>query len=155
MNAALPTVRPALAGDLAAVLRIEQCCRTVTWSAAAFSSELSGENAINLVAVDGDGAPCGYLFAVLAADELEVHTIAVHPAHRRKGAARLLLAAAAEEARRRGAESIHLEVRSKNTAAFNLYTSLGFEIRWIRKKYYTDDGDDAVVMSRDIDLAVR
>jgi [ribosomal protein S18]-alanine N-acetyltransferase len=148
------TIRPAAACDLNAILDIEQCCRTVTWSAAAFSTELSTANAINLVAQADNGTPCGFVFAVCAADELEINTLAVHPDHRRRGIARRLLAAAADAGRRRGAESVHLEVRSKNKVAYNLYIALGFEIRWIRKKYYSDDGDDAIVMSRDIDLVL-
>ena len=148
------TIRPAAKSDLPAILDIEQLCRTVTWSPAAFSQELSNGGAINLVAHDEHGSACGFVFAMLAADELEINTIAVHPDHRRRGVASRLLAAAADAARRSGAESIHLEVRSKNKVAFNLFSALGFEIRWVRKKYYTDDGDDAIVMSRDIDLII-
>ncbi|HMD69033.1 MAG TPA: ribosomal protein S18-alanine N-acetyltransferase [Chitinivibrionales bacterium] len=154
MSHSLSTIRPAAKCDLPAILDIEHSCRTVTWSAAAFSSELTADNAVNLVAQSENGTACGFVFAVLAADELEINTIAVHPDHRRRGVARCLLAAAADAARRRGAESVHLEVRSKNRVAFDLYVKLGFEIRWIRRKYYSDDGDDAIVMSRDIDLVL-
>ncbi len=109
-------------------------------------------NNINLAARDEFGIVCGFVFSVLAADELEINTIAVHPDRRRQGIAGRLLAAASKDACARGGASIHLEVRSKNMVAISLYTKLEFEIRWIRKAYYSDDGDDAIVMSRDLPL---
>jgi ribosomal-protein-alanine acetyltransferase len=154
MNLSPATVRPALPGDLGAILDIEKSCRTVTWSAGAFVAELSGERSINLVALDENGTLCGFVFAALAADELEIYTLAVDPKFRRRGFATRLLRAAAEEARRRGAASVYLEVRSKNQPAQSLYLFLGFDIRWIRRKYYSDDGDDAIVMSADLDTVV-
>lgn len=150
MNSPLVTIRPAAEDDHAAILDIESSCRTVTWSAGAFSRELCGERGINLVAQDESGMLCGFVFTALAADELEINTLAVAPQFRRRGIARRLLCAAAQEACRRGAASVHLEVRSKNRPALGLYSALGFEIRWIRKKYYSDDEDDAIIMSADM-----
>ncbi len=143
-------IRPAVRADLAVILDIEKSCRTVTWSAESFAFELAGASNINLVAQAGDGTVCGFVFSVVAADELEINTLAVRPAFQRQGIAQHLLAAAAQTAYGRGAAFIHLEVRSKNTPAFNLYRKMGFEVRWIRKQYYSDDGDDAIVMSSDI-----
>ena len=144
-------IRPAGETDLAAILDIEKFCRTVTWSPASFKSELAGENSINLVAQAYEGPLCGFIFAVLAADEIEINTIAVSPAFQRQGIAQQLLSAAAQTGLNRGAATLHLEVRSRNKPAFSLYEKLGFEIRWIRKKYYSDNGDDAIVMSKPIE----
>jgi ribosomal-protein-alanine N-acetyltransferase len=145
-------IRPAEASDLAAILDIEKFCRTVTWSPASFKSELAGDNSINLVAQAYGGLICGFIFAVLAADELEINTIAVSPKYQRLGIAQQLLSAVAQAGSSRGAVTVHLEVRSRNKPAVCLYEKLGFEVRWIRKKYYSDDGDDAIVMSKPIEL---
>jgi ribosomal-protein-alanine N-acetyltransferase len=144
-------IRPAGENDLAAILDIEKFCRTVTWSPASFKSELAGDNSINLVAQAYKGPLCGFIFAVLAADELEINTIAVSPNYQRLGIAQQLLSAAAQAGFNRGAATLHLEVRSRNKPAVSLYEKLGFEIRWIRKKYYSDNGDDAIVMSKPIE----
>jgi ribosomal-protein-alanine N-acetyltransferase len=145
-------IRPAAESDLAAILDIEKFCRTVTWSPASFKGELAGDNNINLVAQAYDGPLCGFIFAVIAADELEINTIAVSPRFQRLGVAQQLLFAAAQTGFDRGAAFVHLEVRSRNRPALRLYEKLGFEVRWIRKKYYSDDGDDAIVMSKQIEL---
>lgn len=152
MNIVPTSIVPATIGDLEAILAVEARCKTVTWSPAAFASELSGCNNINLAALDANGILCGFAFASSAADELEINTLAVDPDYRRRGIATLLMNAAAAEGFRRGAASLHLEVRSKNVPAIRLYTKLGFEIRWVRKSYYSDDGDDALMMSRDLPL---
>ncbi|HUI91333.1 MAG TPA: ribosomal protein S18-alanine N-acetyltransferase [Chitinivibrionales bacterium] len=145
-------IRPAAGNDLAAILDIEKYCCTVTWNLSSFRSELSGENRINLVAQAYDGPLCGFIFSMLAADELEINTLAVGPTYQRLGIAQKLLAAAAQAGFSRGAETMHLEVRSRNRPAVCLYEKLGFEVRWIRKKYYSDNGDDAIVMSKSIEV---
>lgn len=144
-------IRPAGENDLAAILDIEKFCRTVTWSPASFKGELAGDNSINLVAQAYDGPLCGFIFAVLAADELEINTLAVSPSYQRLGIAQQLLSAAAQAGFNGGAATMHLEVRSRNKPAVSLYEKLGFEVRWIRKKYYSDNGDDAIVMSKPIE----
>jgi [ribosomal protein S18]-alanine N-acetyltransferase len=146
-------IRPAAQNDLAAILDIEKFCRTVTWSPASFRSELAGENSINLVAQAYEGPLCGFVFAMLAADELEINTLAVSPNFQRLGIAQQLLSAAALAGFNRGAVTLHLEVRSRNRPAVSLYEKLGFEVRWIRKKYYSDNGDDAIVMSKPIEIS--
>jgi [ribosomal protein S18]-alanine N-acetyltransferase len=145
-------IRPAGENDLPAILDIEKFCRTVTWGPASFKSELAGENSIAFVAQAYEGPLCGFVFAVLAADELEINTIAVGPRYQRLGIAQQLLSAVAQAGFNRGAATLHLEVRSRNKPAFSLYEKLGFETRWIRKKYYSDDGDDAIVMSKPIEI---
>jgi [ribosomal protein S18]-alanine N-acetyltransferase len=152
MNSLSMLVRAACRGDLEAILDIEQSCRTVTWTPAAFENELLQQNNINLVAHMPSGGLCGFVFALVAAGELEITTIAVQPEFRRQGIGSLLLGAAADAAFLCKASMIHLEVRSKNRPAFNLYCKLGFETRRIRKKYYSDDGDDAIVMSRPLPM---
>jgi ribosomal-protein-alanine N-acetyltransferase len=143
-------IRPTALVDLPAILEIEKYCRTVTWSPSAFHGEITNENNINLVACALDGTICGYLFSLTVADELELNAIAVSPDFQRKGIAGQLWFTATEAALKRGAATAHLEVRSNNKPAILFYLNLGFEIRRIRKKYYSDDGDDAIVMSKAI-----
>lgn len=82
-----------------------------------------------------------------AADEAEVLTLAVHPAARRRGAARLLLEAGAALASRRGAATLFLEVSDRNVPAQALYLAQGFARTGLRPRYYAD-GADAVIMAR-------
>ena len=76
--------------------------------------------------------------------------VAVAPASRRLGIGRALIERLLEEARDLSLTRILLEVREKNTGAIALYVSMGFEREGLRKGYYPDDGDNAVLMSRKI-----
>jgi ribosomal-protein-alanine N-acetyltransferase len=76
--------------------------------------------------------------------------IAVHPARRGEGIGRALLSECIRRAARAGASLIFLEVRAGNEAAQRLYRSMGFAFRGIRKGYYTDTGEDAVILDREV-----
>jgi [ribosomal protein S18]-alanine N-acetyltransferase len=145
-------LRRATIADIGAILDIEKSCSTVTWSAAAFHDELAQENNLNFVAEHAGGTMCGFLFAMVAADEVHINTVAVAPQFRRKNIATFLIARAAQEAMRRNAVTMYIEVRSKNAAALALYKKLGFVVRWVRKKYYADNDEDAIVMSKSLTL---
>ena len=98
-------------------------------------------------AVKADGTLLGYGGISLVADEAEIITVAVSPAHRRQGIARALMEhmlCLAEDAR----ASVYLEVRASNTPARELYLSLGFAETGVRKNYYTSPREDAVLMMR-------
>ena len=96
-----------------------------------------------------EGVLVGYLLAWHVADELEIHDVATTPEARRRGVGRALVAAACAEAQRRGAATAHLEVRRDNTAARALYGAAGFVDGDVRRGYY-DDGEDAVLMRREL-----
>lgn len=89
------------------------------------------------------------VMARVAAGEAEILTLAVLPEHRRQGLARTLLEAATAEAAAHGATVLFLEVATRNDAARTLYASLGFVEVGRRRGYYAD-GDDALVMRRDL-----
>ena len=95
----------------------------------------------------------GYVLCWYVADEVHIVNLAVHPRWRRQGLARALLADAFARARRRGACMATLEVRVHNEAAIRLYESLGFRQVAIRKGYYADNGEDALVMLKDLEPA--
>lgn len=145
-------IRRATHADLAAILDIEKSCSTVTWSAGAFQGELMQESNINFVAEVQDGNLAGFLFAMVAADEAHINTVAVAPLYRRQGIATRLIKTLAQKALGRGVGTLYLEVRSRNSQAMSLYTKLGFDVRWIRKKYYANTEEDAVVMSKSLPL---
>jgi ribosomal-protein-alanine N-acetyltransferase len=87
------------------------------------------------------------------ADEVHVVNVAVHTEFRRRGIARVLLQAVFDAARERGMTIATLEVRFHNLAAITLYESLGFQKIAIRKRYYADNGEDAVVMLKGLRTA--
>lgn len=93
-----------------------------------------------------DGVPLGFALVWRAADELELLDLAVDPAVRRQGIARLLLRTLTEAGRAAGAAFVLLEVRQSNRAALALYESFGFSRTDVRRAYYSDNGEDAVVM---------
>lgn len=80
-------------------------------------------------------------------DEVHITTIAVHPAWRRRGIGRALMLRVLDHAIAAGAAIVTLEVRVSNTAAQELYAALGFEPVGRRKGYYSDNGEDALVLS--------
>lgn len=134
--------------DLEAVERIEHASFPVPWSRQAFAYEVT-ESTISLPLVAAiAGTVCGYVVAWTVADELHIGTIAVHPAWRRRGVARLLLEEILRLARERLCRRAYLEVRRSNVAAQKLYKRLGFECSGVRRHYYAPKQEDALVMSR-------
>ncbi|HWP04958.1 MAG TPA: GNAT family N-acetyltransferase [Polyangiaceae bacterium] len=88
----------------------------------------------------------GFALTWRAADEVSVLDLAVDEAWRRRGLARELLHAVLEDARRSGARLVLLEARASNEPALALYRSAGFFVTDVRRAYYSDNGEDAVVM---------
>ncbi|MBI3001676.1 MAG: ribosomal protein S18-alanine N-acetyltransferase [Deltaproteobacteria bacterium] len=138
-------LRPITSSDLEEVMAIERAAFSFPWSARFFLQELRVPYARSLLAVV-DGKTVGYIIYWRLPSETDIHNLAVHPAHRRQGIGRALLRAVIEEARREGLQRITLEVRKSNEAAQRLYQSLGFVSQGVRKGYYSDDGEDAVIM---------
>jgi ribosomal-protein-alanine N-acetyltransferase len=135
--------------DLDAVMIIEQVFAT-PWSRQMFEQELRArEMADNLVA-EWRGAVVGYVLWWYVADEVHIVNIAVDELHRRRGIARRLLDLVFQRAGGRGMQVATLEVRSRNAAAIGLYESLGFRRVAVRKAYYQDNGEDALVMVKDL-----
>lgn len=101
-----------------------------------------------------DGPPrpghiVGYSGMWLVLDEAHITTIAIRQAHRGEGLGELLLVSMIEAAAEMGSQRITLEVRISNTAAQNLYTKYGFRMEGIRKRYYSDNNEDAYIMTVD------
>jgi ribosomal-protein-alanine N-acetyltransferase len=140
-------IRLMTATDLPAVTELDSLSFSQPWPPNAFETELANPVARCWVAnLDGQTAAALVIWRVL--DEAHIATIAVHPAFRRRGIARQLLTTAMDAAYTEGARIYHLEVRAGNLAAQKLYEALGFEIVGRRPKYYKDNGEDAVLMTK-------
>lgn len=150
-RAAVPVViDPMRVRDLSDILKIERLSFTTPWSRGAFLSELlENDRAYYLVARCGERA-VGYIGVWIIAGEGHITNVAVHPDFRRNGVGTRLLNAIGELAREKGASRLTLEVRRSNTSAQRLYAALGFESAGIRRGYYRDNNEDAVIMWKDL-----
>jgi ribosomal-protein-alanine acetyltransferase len=145
------TLRRATLRDLERIMDIERTTfPTDAWSAPMMLGELEDRNTHYLVAETEDGRIEGYagLLAPLGTGDADVQTIAVAESARRRGLGRRLLVELLREAQERGAYRVFLEVRADNSAAQQLYRSLGFEEIGVRRGYYQPDNVDAVTMRR-------
>ena len=145
-----PQLRPIISSDLEDILAIENVSFMYPWSSRFFLQELRVPCARSLLATV-EGKPVGYIIYWLLPSEIDIHNVAVHPAYRRQGIGRSLLQAIIEEAKHERRGRITLEVRKSNEAAQRLYYSVGFASQGIRKGYYSDDGEDAVIMVLEFD----
>ena len=131
---------------LRAVLRIEAQVYARPWSLSLFVSELALRTSRAYYVARVGGVLCGYAGLMVTGEDGHVTTLAVDPSwHRRKIGTRLLLVQA-REAIRRGATSLTLEVRVGNTGAQGMYRRFGFRPAGIRKNYYVETNEDALVM---------
>lgn len=128
------------------VMAIEKAAYTTPWSRTAFVQELMNNDlAVYLVALD-QGRVVGYCGMWIIIDEAHITTIAVHPGFRRQKIASTLLQASIDLAKFKGAPSVTLEVRASNEGAKALYSQFGFKPAGLRKGYYGDNKEDAIIM---------
>ena len=139
-------------GDAAALAAAHALAFDAPWGASAFDDLLASPGVFGWLAEE-EGVPLGMILCRLAAGEMEVLTIGVARALRRRGAAKALMTAALGAAGGAAAESVFLEVAVDNLAALNLYEGLGFARAGVRRGYY-DRGAagrvDALVMRLDL-----
>ena len=137
------------AEDLDQVETIERESYPTPWSRSMFEAELRKPGSLALGAFAEDGALVGYAFVSRYVDAWHLMNVAVAHAFRRRGIASALLerlfAVTAADPRR----GFTLEVRVSNTGAIALYERLGFEARGVRRGYYTDNREDALIMWRE------
>jgi [ribosomal protein S18]-alanine N-acetyltransferase len=136
--------------DLSAIEDIERDSYATPWSRSMFAGELSKASSVCLGAFDEEtGELIGYLIVSRYVDAWHVMNIAVDRNLRRAGVATALLVRLFEVTSGDGRRGYTLEVRVSNTGAINLYERLGFQPRGIRRGYYTDNREDALIMWRD------
>ena len=127
------------------ICRLEKEIFSDAWSEEAVRSLLISEFSYSFVAVR-DGVTVGYFLGSCIVPEGEVFRIAVAPEYRRRGIGYRLLSEVIRRGRADGLELFFLEVRSQNEAARMLYQSLGFTEDGVRRGYYKNPGDDAILM---------
>ena len=144
------TIRTLKLRDLAAIEVIERESYSTPWSRSMFAGELAKASSVCLGSFDAkSGFLTGYLIVSRYVDAWHVMNIAVDPALRRAGIATALLQRLFEVTAADGRRGYTLEVRVSNQGAINLYHRLGFQSRGIRRGYYTDNREDALIMWRD------
>jgi [ribosomal protein S18]-alanine N-acetyltransferase len=136
--------------DLTGIERIERASYPTPWSRSMFAGEIAKPSSVCLGAFDGDtGALVGYLIVSRYVDAWHVMNVAVDPEHRRQGIAGRLLSELFSRTSDDGHRGYTLEVRVSNDEAIRLYEKLGFRSRGVRRGYYTDNREDALIMWRD------
>ena len=131
--------------DCVHLAELDKLCFAIPWSEKSFIAESENEFACYIVAKD-DGKCIGYCGFWKAYDEGDITNVAVSPDYRRQGIGSRLVAAMIQRARRENLEGMNLEVRKSNTGAQRLYEKYGFNVVGERKRYYSDNGEDALIM---------
>lgn len=134
--------------DIIDVMALERLCFRTRWTREQFLLGLE-RGAYRILGVRQSGALVAYVAYSLIAGEMEILNIATHPSHRRKGLAAGLLGAAIGCCRGREARECFLEVRRSNHPAIDLYRKFGFTQVGVRKNYYPDNNEDALLFRLD------
>jgi len=137
-------------GDLEGMMAIEEASFPTPWSRGMFLEDLSRGFSDPVVAEGEGGEILGYAVSWTVAGESHLLNIAVRPDRRRGGVGRALLRECIRRGARAGASRIHLEVRSGNAEAQRMYFAEGFSFQGIRKGYYSDTREDAVLLAREL-----
>ena len=133
--------------DVAAVAELEKKCFAVPWSEKSFHDEMKNKLAVYFVA-KSDGRCIGYAGFWNVAGEGGITNVAVLPEYRRQGIGSMLIAEMIKTAVKLRLDLLTLEVRKSNISAQGLYKKYGFDIIGERKRYYSDNGEDAWIMTK-------
>lgn len=136
--------------DIDRILEIEKLSFTAPWSREAFEGELTKNHFARYLVVEVDDEVMGHAGMWLIMDEAHITNIAIHPSCRGRKLGENLLLQMMTLAVWNGAERMTLEVRVSNQTAQNLYKKLGFVSAGIRRGYYSDNGEDAMIMWADL-----
>ena len=136
---------------VAQIAELEKCCFNDPWSENSISSELNNRLSCWLVALEGD-VVIGYVGSQTVLGETDMMNIAVHPDYRNQGVAKNLIQTLMDTLSGQGSHSLMLEVRQSNEPARNLYASLGFETVGIRKNYYRNPKENALILRKEWSL---
>jgi [ribosomal protein S18]-alanine N-acetyltransferase len=151
-----PEFRRLAPRDLGAIEEIELRSYPTPWSRSMFAGELAKSSSVCLGAFEPEtGELLGYLIISRYVDAWHVMNVAVAPAHRRRGIASALLERLFELTAADGRRGYTLEVRVSNVGAIQLYERMGFRSKGIRRGYYTDNREDALIMWRDPGLSAE
>lgn len=140
-------IRPGSPADLGAVMVMEKAAFSDPWSQSALYSELLIDSMRMPLVAELNGSVCGYLMAWRVVDQLHILNIATDQNYLRQGVGTALLVAAARLAAEGGQVEITLEVRRSNTGARGFYRHHHFAETGVRRGYYQEDGEDAIIMT--------
>lgn len=140
------TIRDMTVADIDQVREVETRSFTTPWSRQAFLAELCDNAYASYIVACADGRVVGYGGMWLIFNDAHVTNIAVHPDFRGRGIGERILLELMKRAREAGMHGMTLEVRPSNTAALALYRKHGFIQRGVRRRYYSDNQEDALVM---------
>ncbi len=149
MNVEEAVIRQMKIEDIPGIIDIEVQCFPIPWTHHAFRMETRNKLAVYQVAVVG-GKIAAYGGMWLILDEAHITNVAVHPQYQSKGLGRKIMEALIREARQRSMHRITLEVRKSNEAAIRLYKGMDFLVSGIRPGYYHDNGEDAIIMWKEL-----
>jgi len=138
-------IREMVPEDASAVERVEKLCFSVPWSRESFWQEAANENTLYLVACE-DEKVIGYVGCWISFGEAQITNVAVEPEQCGAGLGRQLLTELFKRLKEKGVTAVTLEVRPSNVPALALYARMGFKDVGRRPHYYTDNGEDAIIM---------
>ena len=136
---------------VAQVAALEAICFSDPWSEKSVASEITNPLSYWLVAVDGERV-AGYVGSQTVLDETDMMNIAVHPDYRRQGLAERLAAQLVEALKEKGSRCLTLEVRQSNAPAIRLYEKLGFSQIGLRKNYYRNPKEHALILRKEWEI---
>ncbi|SRR5579883_1089850 len=141
-------IKSLTAEDLSAILELDQACFGGLWTLDAYQRELDSPNS-DLIGLFSPVFPLqllgmGCFWSIL--DEAHITIMAVHPQYQRQGLGQALLYSLLKTAFTKGLERATLEVRASNLAAISLYQKFGFKTAGQRRRYYQDNGEDALIL---------
>jgi len=140
--------------DIDDVWALEKLCFSIPWAKNAFLIEIAENKCAKYFVAVCKDVVLGYGGMWLMLDEAHITNIAVHPSRRGKGIGGGIMKALINEAIKNGADKMTLEVRVTNKDALKLYTGMGFKGVGVRKGYYADTDEDALIMWKHIDEAM-
>ena len=133
------------------IAELEKLCFNDPWSENSIASELDNRLAFWLVATDEDRV-VGYVGSQTVLGETDMMNIAIHPDYRKRGVATMLIEDLILHLTQQGSHSLMLEVRSSNEPAKSLYSKMGFETVGIRRNYYRNPREDAMILRKEWSL---
>lgn len=137
------SIRKALISDAELLSNMEEKCFSKPWSEESIAHHM--ENGAFFFIAEEDNVPLGYAGMEIVFDEVNIYNIAVLKEHRRRGIGRALVNKLIDTAKEKGALAMYLEVRHRNLAAIELYESVGFTFIGLRKNYYQNPTDNALL----------
>jgi len=140
-------IRKMTEADVPAVVALDQISFSLPWPERSFRFEVTSNPASRCWVAEVEGRVVGMIVAWLFVDEAHIATLATHPDFRRQSIARKLLTHTLRYTYDEGAVTSFLEVRASNVAAQEMYRKFGYENTGLRKRYYKDNDEDAILMT--------